>query len=320
MTEVPLPGLDCQNPLAFLAALGVLRVLTDDASTRGVSPPRLAFSNDALAVLTTDLDLDAIVTRILEDAGRQESNAALALSYTKGGERVPRNHPEAIHDLKPSKEIARAILDECSRASVRQAALAAAWFSELAQDRGGSTKPTAFHFTAGQQAFLEMVETLRSQITANDVREALYGPWLNTSQLPSLSWDATVSRNYALRAGDPSKEKRGSIPAANWLGVIALEFFPVVADGGRLVTTAIVGGWKDSSFYWPLWSAATTAKAVASLLRVDARCWTTDERAALGISRVHSSKISRSDQGGYGSFAPADVVLAKGRRKGAAPL
>ena len=315
MTELLTPGLDGQNPLAFLAALGLLRVLTDDASARGVSPPRLAFSNEALAVLTTDLDLDAIIAQVLDDAVRQECNAALALAYTKAGARVPRDHPEAMCDLKPTKEIARELLDRCACGGAREASLAAAWFSELAQDRGGNTKPTAFHFTAGQQAFLDMVETLRRQVTASDVREALDGPWLNTSQLPSLSWDATVSRNYALRAGDPSKEKRGSIPAANWLGVIALEFFPVVADRGRLVTTAVVGGWKDSSFYWPLWSAATTANAVASLLRVDARSWSAEERAALGISRVHSSKISRSDQGGYGSFAPADVVLAKGRNR-----
>lgn len=124
-----------------------------------------------------------------------------------------------------------------------------------------------------------------------------------------MSWDASVSRNYALRAGDPSKDKRGSVPAANWLAVIALEFFPVAERRGRLATTGIVGGWKDSTLYWPLWDVPITSHAAASLLRVDARRWTSAERAALGIFRVHRADILRSDQGGYGSFSPADVVL-----------
>ena len=40
-------------------------------------------------------------------------------------------------------------------------------------------------------------------------------------------------------------DKRGSIAVANWLGVQALAFFPVAAVRGRLVTTAVEGGWKE---------------------------------------------------------------------------
>ena len=42
-TSVELTGLDAQNPLAFFAALGLLRVLDDDARRRGHERPRLAF-------------------------------------------------------------------------------------------------------------------------------------------------------------------------------------------------------------------------------------------------------------------------------------
>ncbi len=98
-------------------------------------------------------------------------------------------------------------------------------------DNNGNTKPTAFHFTAGQQTFLDMVDELRTGITAAHLREALDGPWLNRSQLPSLTWDSSVARLYALRAGNPSKEKRGSVPGANWLAVIGLSYFPVVVLG-----------------------------------------------------------------------------------------
>ena len=153
-----------------------------------------------------------------------------------------------------------------------------------------------------------MVEELRQGLTAEHLREALDGPWLNTSPLPSLSWDASVARMYALRAGNPAKEQRGSVPGANWLAVLALPFFPVVASNKRLVTTGITGGWKDSAFKWPVWSPAAEVNTIASLLRLDAARWTADERAALGIEMVFSCRILRSDQGGYGSFAPAAVL------------
>ena len=176
------------------------------------------------------------------------------------------------------------------------------------QDHKGNTKPTAFHFTAGQQTFLAMVDELRRGITADDVREALFGPWLNTSRLPSLSWDSSVARLYALRAGDPSKEKRGSVPAANWLGVIALELFPVAVRRGRLETACMKGGWKDSAFTWPVWSVPLTFSTIAALLRTDTGKWTPKQREAAGIAALFRSKITRSDQGGYGAFSPAEFV------------
>lgn len=311
MIQHELSGLDAQNPLGFLAALGLLRVLDDVAAAQGTPKPRLAFSasGSPVPILHTDLEFDALVEAVLADAAAQEGNRALKLAYTKEGERVSADDPAAIRDLKPPLHVARELLEECSAGPPRTSQLAAAWFSELVADNKGNTKPTAFHFTAGQQTFLSMVDQLRREITADDVREALRGPWSNTSSLPSLSWDASVSRNYALRASDPSKEKRGSVPAANWLAVIALQFFPVAEQRGKLATTGIIGGWKDSTFYWPLWHVPITAHAATSLLRVDARRWTSSERAAVGIFRVLRAGILRSDQGGYGSFSPADVVL-----------
>jgi hypothetical protein len=152
-----------------------------------------------------------------------------------------------------------------------------------------------------------MVDELRSGIGAADLREALLGPWKGLSTLPSLSWDATAARQYALRAGNPSKEKRGSVPAANWLGDMALSFFPVMGIRRRLVTTRVEGGWKDSTFSWPLWSPPASSRTIASLLRLDILGLPTRDREALGVSEVLKARILRSDQGGYGSFSPPSV-------------
>jgi hypothetical protein len=305
-----LTGMDAQNPLAFLAALGLLRVLDDDARKGGHERPRLSFVDDGCPVpkLWTVLAADEIVQRVLDDAAAQAGNAAIRLAYDGDGNEVAPEDPKAIQDLKPPPELARKALDRFATAGPRVACLAAGLFSELVQDNNGNTKPTALHFTAGQQAFLAMVDELRRGITAADVREALFGPWLNTSKLPSLSWDASVARIYALRAGDPAKEKRGSVPAANWLGVIALELFPVSARNGRLETARVEGGWKDSSFTWPVWDVPLTISTVAALLRTDTAKWRPKERAAAGIVATFRSRITRSDQGGYGAFSPAEFV------------
>ncbi len=312
MTAHVLTGLDGRNPLALLAAVGLLRVLDDAAEVRGGARPRLSFPSpgDSTPTLESTLTFDELVTLVLEDARAQSDNLALQLAYTSEGKLVA---PAAgVRDLKPLPVAARAHLQRCAVARPRVAALAAALFSDVVQDRSkGNTKPTAFHFTAGKQLFLEMVEQLRTGITNADVREALIGPWRNSSTLPSLSWDSSSVRLYALRANDPAGEKRGSVAAANWLGVQALEALPAAPRGDELMTTAVRGGWKDSTFRWSLWQPALSFAAVASLLRVDARRWTAKERTALGISEVLASDISRSDQGGYGAFSPARLELPR---------
>ena len=44
-TKLELTGLDAQNPLAFLAALGLLRLLDDHALRVKLDRPRLAFED-----------------------------------------------------------------------------------------------------------------------------------------------------------------------------------------------------------------------------------------------------------------------------------
>lgn len=304
-----LTGLDAQNPLGFLAALGLLRILDDHARRRKDPIPRLAFVDDGqqVAQVTSHLSLEAIKGLILEDAVEQGQSRALRLAYTEDSLADP-EAPKAVRDLKPPPKVARGFLSQMQDAPRRDADLAAAFFSELVQDNNGNTKPTSLHFTAGQQSFLSMVEALRVGLTSTTLDEALIGPWLNASPLPSLSWDSSATRNYALRASNPSKEKRGSVAGANWLAVHGLGFFAVAVHRNRLKTTAIDGGWKDSTMTWPLWSSPTDAATVAALLRCGASRWNARAREASGVTLVLQAGILRSDQGGYGSFTPSSVL------------
>ena len=317
MNEVVLYGMEGSNPLAFFAALGALRVLSE---ARGREDVRLAWRSEGYwrPVLSGVRDVEAIVGVVMEDLPSWKNEPALDWAYVKEangeGRSVEPDAPGAIHDLKPPREVQRRFFEEAAQRAIegvskRTERLASSWGTDVALDRSGFIKPTALHFTAGQQQFLKMVCELREGITADDVRAALNGPWTYESKLPSLSWSGTGQRMWALRACDPSKEKRGSCPGAEWLAFIGLQFFSCVPQKHRVKTTCVRGGWKSGRFTWPLWTAPIGVSVVSSLLQTSGlEGMKAQDRAARRIGAVFQASIQRLDQGGYGSFSPASAV------------
>lgn len=299
MNELVLTGLDGSNPLGFMAALGVLEVLSDPGEVA-----TLRWRQDGVwrpIIAAPGLDLETLLARIERDRLSCASEAALDLEY--GGTR----------DLKPPPGVFRAYLQalvEGSSPTARRGVdWAAAFATDVAVDNNGNTKPTALHFTAGQQTWLSMVQKLRDELTLDDLREALLGPWRYERTLPVLGWDSTASRDYALRASNPSFDKKAGVPGADWLAVRGLPFLPAVPDGRRVSTTGCTGEWKTGRFSWPLWDVALTRSVVRSLLRIPAlREVRLPQRRALGVAEILECGIKRSDQGGYGGFSPSAVI------------
>ena len=315
MKETTLHGIDGSNPQGFLAALGTLRVLSE---LRG-DEVRLAWRNEGYwrPVLYGVGGVEEIAGAIMEDLSSWGDEPALALAYVKegdgSGQRVPLGSKNAIQDLKPPHSVQRDLFDRAAERAAagqtRTARLVSCLGTDVALDNSGFIKPTAFHFTAGQQQFLKMVCELRDGLRAQDVRVALEGPWAYDSKLPSLSWSGTGQRTWALRASDPSKDKRGSCPGAEWLAFIGLSFFPCVPRERRVETTCVRGGWKSSVLTWPLWIAPTHASVVSSVLQTpNLEALTSHQRNARRIGAVFQAAIQRSDQGGYGSFSPASAI------------
>lgn len=172
----------------------------------------------------------------------------------------------------------------------------------------GNTKPTALHFTAGQQQFLRMARELVSMVTSEHLSEAVMGPWLYQSPLPVMGWDATTARDYALRASNPSDEKKLGVPGADWLAIRGLASMPVAPIGRRVLTAGCVGGWKKGRLRWGLWGVPLARDVVRSLLRCELEVMRPAERVGIGIRAVFSSRISRHPTGGRGSFEPATVI------------
>lgn len=311
-----LPGLDASNPLAYFAALGVLQVLSDSGkAVEGCGSWRLSWRDEGrwLAVLHGTDDIEDLIQCLHDDVASWSDELCLQLAYDTEGKRLPSSAGNATFDLKSAPETFRNFVDEvavtCVPQRLRSARQVAAYGSELVTDNNGNLKPTALHFTAGQQSFLGMVRALQRGLNRDDFCEALLGPWRNESRLPSLSWNASAPRVYAYRADNPAGEKRGSVPAADWLAFVGLRFFPVASKHSRLLTACVQGGWKNSNLCWPVWTRPLTVNAIRSLLAwQNLREADSQQRLAAGIAVFYQSKILRSDQGGYGSFSPASVL------------
>lgn len=298
MSGVVLTGLDGANPLGFLAALGVLEVLADQGL-----PASLGWRDSGgwrPVVYGSQGGLDGIVAAIETDRCDCTHEPAFALTY------------DGKHDLKPPPVRFRGYLLELvqqgTSARRRGVDLAAAFASDVVADNNGNTKPTALHFTAGQQQFLKMVNELCTATTRDDLHEALLGPWRYGRPLPVMGWDATTTRDYALRASNPSTDKKQGVPGADWLAVRGLPAIPVAPRGDRLLTTGCIGGWKTGRFRWGLWTRPLERATVRSVMRLDVENMAPSERSARGIAVALSCGIKRNDQGGYGSFEPASVI------------
>lgn len=309
---IVLEGLDGSNPLGFFAALGVLRVLDDAARREGRERPRLAWCEEGRwrPHVFGMASIDEVIDTIVADGPSWVEEPILTFAYDSLGQRVEPGTKGAIRDLKPRPEVMRAFLAELASAESRgrSADLLAALATEITVDQKGNVKPTAFHFTAGQQTFLEMVAKLREGLVREHFVEALVGPWRRASRLPTLKWDASAPREYALRATNPAGkgEKPQGVPGADWLAFLALSFFPVAVRGKRLATACVTGGWKRGTFSWPLWVCPAGLPAVRSLLASWGEGAEPGARTARGVAIAFRSRIRRSDQGGYGSFSPAE--------------
>jgi hypothetical protein len=314
-TMIELSGLDGANPLSFLAALGLLALVSeedDDASIEWME------RGQWVPLLRSRLDRAALVGRALKGLAEWRSEPVIGLEYQKGG------NGTVARDLKPPPDLYRSFLQALVHrshdmmVSGRSRALsaarrsldhAAAFATDVAMDNNGNTKPTALHFTAGPQEFLGMAGELLKKAMSPHLEEALFGPWSYSSELPVMGWDSSANRDYALRADNPSGNKKTGVPGADVLAFVGLSFAPVAPRGRNVATTGWSGHWKSGAWTWCLWSVPLRRRAVRTLLGMSGlEHISADVRVGRGICAVFRCRVRRSDQGGYGNFLPADVV------------
>ncbi|MFM2247298.1 MAG: hypothetical protein RL071_3372 [Pseudomonadota bacterium] len=219
LATLPLPGLDGTNPLGFLAALGVLR-LVDAAAPGAVRLGWAAPAWHAELVGPADLcgEVDALITHLVSQLTVLRGAAPLDLRWWQAGKAEKADEsdePEgevggddgaggAPDGFKPQQTLrmppalfaaaAGGLMDGgdrlaldllCGRGSEGglQTAEGGAWW----WPRGGLVDDKArlsgapLQFTTGQQQFLRFADQLIAGVGAADLREALAGPWARGS-------------------------------------------------------------------------------------------------------------------------------------------
>ena len=300
MSGTVLEGLEGTNPLGFLAALGIQVAFASESEQ-----PRLWWSDDVTprAVVDIDFTTDRIVDQALRTFGQWKDSPAM--TPMRNGSLMPKGY-----ELKLAGADLRAYLSRVNKYGPA-GALATALVAEGSLDNKAEAKPSDLYFTAGQQKFLEMARQVLDGTSREDMLMGLEGPWNYKSKLPSLMWDVIDDRVYALSANNPTSEKKLTNPGPEALAVLGMSLHPVFAGKDRTLTQGCSGSWKAGYYSWPVWSKPASLNAVRSLL-AHAYEPTLASRyrwfRSWGVEKVFRSPIRRSNQGGYGTFGPPEVI------------
>lgn len=276
-----LDGLESDNPLAFLALLGLLRALeaVDDTLL-----PRAAWDIDRPPVRPkVFLSRAATCEEICEMAAK--GIEILSLSHDFDGRKNLDYSQEECRDLL-SKEACAARVDLRERADLLAALMSDAAIKDYKQGRIDATG-LCLLFGQGHQHFLERLAAVPRQpappprgrgrqalkISASEcLSEALFRPWRRSDPTSSFRWDPLEDVRYALMAGDPTDPayKSGTQHGANRLAAIGLGSITVVPQSraGRIRPCCIGGEFaRDGfSFAWPIWREPAMLQAIRALL------------------------------------------------------
>lgn len=296
--SLPLIGLDGSNPLAFLAALGTLRVA--DGIVAGCTLHWQFHSGRQRPVL---IGLGADPEQALEAI--TEELLSLPTDVFEVNARLPFDSEEF-----------RIFLMEASNApNRRNAEFGCALGSEVCVDeKSGSFKDSAFRMVrSGDSAgngLLSYAQRIRKSTDKTALRRALFDTWDYADGPPEFRWDPIGDKPYAHGWGDPAKETARTMLGANSLALEALPLFPTVPDGPRVRTTGFHRRDKQVYFTWPIWSLPATVDVVRSLLTLPELGENEPDRASLaarGITEVYRCRRFPSSQY-YSNFSPAASV------------
>jgi hypothetical protein len=312
MTQYDFRGTRADNLVAFMAALGTLRVSTivwPDLN------PRLAWSEQ---------EDGWSATLRLNDSVSQGEFIAQLHAYLAGQNSAPAIN--IADDLTISSPDFHTILDNArskASASARtEIDFLAAFGSDAVESKTGG-KPTgniadtSFRTMsgAGHQHFLGTIRTIISDTTEQHLERALFAAWTypDPMQNHSLRWDPNDDIRYALQWTEPSKDndrkKIGCVWGAYRLAIESLPLFATAPQAGRLSTTGFSDSSRNVQFTWPIWDQfidLDTAISLMAVAKLKSQNLDRAELAKRGIREIF--RCHRVTQGKFRNFTSARPV------------
>ncbi|NLU70863.1 hypothetical protein [Streptomyces sp. HNM0574] len=261
--QVELPALDGRHQLGFLAALGLLRLLTPDDPAEAW--PRLSFSRTTgSAILTSHFpDLESITEQLSSIATSVSEDAVL-----------PGVHPDLPFPagstggdpMRPLRGDYRT-LDQ--RIRKIDPGFADRWLPHLvtdqAEDQRGRVALTPYMAPSGKQTVRTFFEKPLGLVrrTPAYLREAL----VQWRRIPGVTGEYLDHQVLNSAADDPHGEssERG-IPGATWLATMALPLLHLSGDGTRVQATLWHTIANRPVMIWPLWHTPLTVPSVQAVL------------------------------------------------------
>lgn len=261
-TALPLPALDGRTPLGFLAALGVLRLVSEHTRhTRA----QLAWSRqDCTAVLhDAHTDITALVDDLAGIVAAIEPDGVLP--GMQADFPPPGEAPDKLRLPRPAfREYAEKVTRTAGTDGER-------WLSSLVTDLSIDDKQRAdislYTAPSGKQSMRTMLDKPLGLLRGRPelLREALVA-WRRYPGVTGEYLDHRVLNDAVdSPAGKPAE--RG-VPGATWLALMSYPYLRTIAVGTRPIST----GWQNFSgpaglrMVYPLWSAPLDPAAVQALL------------------------------------------------------
>lgn len=326
MNVLPLPGLKGTEPIGFLAAVGLLRILDQ---RRSFGEVKLAWSDDPgwSAVLHTReaCDEDQLINKLLDHMHKRADFPVFAGVMPDGNTL----HDNPWDDVKVPLEhfggMLVALRGSASRCDREPADFYSAFASELISlGNKDVVKPSALHMTSGNQKFLDSARELarsldpheerRRSITspADAFREAVFARsddggagWRAKDEFSAMGFDPSREAVYALSAAAPTNTGPRSTRAAVWFALEAFPLFTVHPSRGRLHTRGFDR--RATKFHWPIWDGALNCDVLRTALGVDIGFnpeATNVSLTNLGIRAIMQAERVTIGQG-YGQLRPA---------------
>ncbi len=306
-----LSGLDGSNPLGFLSAVGVLRLLSD--SNRTARMGWEVTQDGWRPVLTGCCDSQDELCSVLQSLLGEGSTATFDIGKVQEGKKESNKFPFAANQLV---DVFNTAVSGARVKDRRDVDLLASFGTELYPDKkNGVFQCTSFKMVrsgdSNSQGMLFYAKSLRLRLDRGMLTRTLFDRWDYPDKGYSLRWDPIEDQRYALRWRDPSKsdlaDGPGTMIAANCLAVEALRCFPVMPVATRARTTGFQEARYRTTFVWPIWMPPLTVETARSVLSLSDLYKTPLDRSSLaarGVGEVYGVQLIRPNKY-YSNFAPA---------------
>ena len=259
-SSLELVGLDGANPLGFLAALGLLRVLGDPLGrgnfrmSWGVRGGTWVPSLHAVQSERPDSStlLDALIQKLATDIADHPVNLLSELKRVEG-------------DQDARRRLLCKIASGTDKSRMD-------WASALTSD---FAKPDSINQiqTTRRDYFFGNLSSVIARTRRDHLRRALFHPWDYSDALDnqSLHLDPGEDRRHAHQwnkpAGDSDRKTRGGMLGANRLALEAIPLLASLPEAGTLRTLGFTGNRSTNTRWtWPLWKTPLAMPVARSLL------------------------------------------------------